>query len=114
MNDMKELITEDQARQIIMILSVLITLASLSFGFFWQSRISKPKRKPFWANVILAAMIGPLLWILWLVYNSIEDYYGLDSVKALLINLGLFAAVGLLLSFLFSVVPPHFSKSKKA
>ena len=114
MNDMKELISEDQANQLVLIFSILITLVSLGFGYFWRSRIAKPKRKPFWANVVLAAFIGPVVWVLWLVYNSIENYYGLDSVKALLINWGLFVAVGLFLSFLFSAVPPRFSKSKKA
>jgi hypothetical protein len=35
-----------------------------------------------------------LLYPLWRVYNLIEDHYGLDSVAALLINLALFAVVG--------------------
>jgi hypothetical protein len=35
-----------------------------------------------------------LLYPLWRIYNLIEDHYGLDSVAALLINLALFAAVG--------------------
>lgn len=35
-----------------------------------------------------------LVFPAWLVYNAIEDHFGLDSVAALLINLVLFALAG--------------------
>lgn len=44
------------------------------------------------AGWVVAA--GILAWPLWMVYNRIEDQFGLDSVAALLINLALFVAVG--------------------
>lgn len=40
-------------------------------------------------------MILALFEPLWLVYNAIEDAFGLDSIKALLINAALFIALGL-------------------
>jgi hypothetical protein len=43
---------------------------------------------------ILVGLLGPVNWLLWRIYNGIEDYYGLDSVKAMLLNLALFAALG--------------------
>jgi hypothetical protein len=42
-------------------------------------------------------LAGPLLWLLWLVYNRITDHYGLDSVKGLLVNLAVFLGVGIVL-----------------
>ena len=44
-------------------------------------------------GLVIAA--GGLVYLLWVVYNAIIAHLGLDSVKALLINLGLFAVVGL-------------------
>jgi len=38
---------------------------------------------------------GPLILVLWFVYNAIEDALGLDSVFALLTNLCLFSLIGL-------------------
>ena len=45
---------------------------------------------------LLIGLLGPANWLLWHIYNGIEDHYGLDSVKAMLINLALFAALGLI------------------
>ena len=104
---MKELITEEQANQIVLLLSVAVTLGALAYGFFMNPETAKNQRKTFWANIILAALWGPAIWVFWqYIYNPIENYYGLDSLKALKINffiaLGLF---GVLFSALFYFVP---------
>jgi hypothetical protein len=44
---------------------------------------------------IFIGLLGPANWLLWRIYNSIEDHYGLDSVKAMLLNLSLFVVLGL-------------------
>ena len=48
-------------------------------------------------KIWLAAIgiFGPLVWVLWQVYNTIENAYGLDSVRALVLNLVLFIVVGI-------------------
>ena len=53
------------------------------------------RRPLFW---VLSAS-GPLLGLLWLVFNAIENRLGLDSIAGFLIVLGLFCAVGFCLSF---------------
>jgi hypothetical protein len=45
------------------------------------------------AGLIAAALIA--VFPLWLVYNGIENHFGLDSVAALLLNLALFVLVGI-------------------
>jgi len=45
---------------------------------------------------VLMALAGPALLILWHVYNSVVDHYGLDSVKGLLINVVIFIVAALL------------------
>jgi hypothetical protein len=111
---MQEIITEEQAQQWILVFSALFTLGCLGFGFYWKSRMAKAKRKVFGIQVALIALLGPLLIGLWFVFNAIEDHYGLDSVKALEINFGIFVAMGFLISYLLSTIPLRFSKTKKA
>ena len=110
---MKELITEEQANQIVLALCVLAVLASLGFGFIRNSRIEKKGKKLFWANILIAALTGPATWAFWQVYNSIENYYGLDSVKALGINFAIAAVLGALFFTLFHFAP-SWAVEKKA
>ncbi|HZO89406.1 MAG TPA: hypothetical protein VFB38_13835 [Chthonomonadaceae bacterium] len=42
----------------------------------------------------LIGLFGPLNWLLWRVYNALTDRNGLDTVRNLFINLGLFIVVG--------------------
>lgn len=102
---MKELITEEQANQIILLLSVGVTLVSLVFGFYQSSKAEKSKKKLHWANSLLCAVAGPVIWIFWKVYNSIENYYGLDSLKALEINFFIAVGIGAFFFVLFYFVP---------
>ena len=93
---MKELLTEQQADLLVALFSILATLLSLGWGFV-QSRRSKPAaQKNLWATAILFSLTGPVIWLFWGIYNSIEDHYGLDSVKALEINFGIVVGIALL------------------
>ncbi|HVZ79471.1 MAG TPA: hypothetical protein VHE12_01570 [bacterium] len=90
---MKELINQDQADLIILVLSILVTLAALGAGAFFQSGAKKTFRKAIWAQAGVGALTGPAIWVFWTyIYNPIEDHYGLDSLKALKINF--FVALG--------------------
>lgn len=102
---MKELITEEQANQIILLLSILVALASLGYGFYRNATIEKSKKKLFWAYIILFALMGPVIWVFWQVYNSIENYYGLDSLKALGINFLIALGIAVVFMALFYFVP---------
>jgi hypothetical protein len=102
---MKELITEEQANLIILWLSIAVTLASLVVGFYQAPKLDKSKKKLFWANSLLCALVGPVIWIFWLVYNSIENFYGLDSLKALEINFFIAVGLGAVFFALFFFIP---------
>ena len=54
-----------------------------------------------WALVALA---GPANFGLWHMYNGIEDYWGLDRVKPLLINLAIFIALGVAVGLVLRVL----------
>jgi hypothetical protein len=92
----KEIITEQQADWIVMGIAILATLISLGWGFYQSRQLLGRDKKAIWAEAILFAFTGPAIWIFWGVYNSIENFYGLDSVKALEINFGIVMGIAVL------------------
>ncbi len=103
---MRELITEEQADQIVLLLSIAVTLTSLGHGFYRSSRAVKSEKKQLWIHGGLFALMGPAIWVFWrYIYNPIEDYYGLDSLKALEINFFIAIGIGAVFSGLFYFVP---------
>src|SRR5436309_1499784 len=72
--------------------AVALPLLGIGIGSVLQFRA---RRAGSLAIGIALGLLGPINWLLWRVYNRIEDHYGLDSVKAMLLNLALFAALGL-------------------
>ncbi|MBN1296172.1 hypothetical protein JXA80_05280 [bacterium] len=47
---------------------------------------------------------GALVSGMWFLYNRIMNHYGLDSVKALMINMGIFIGVGLALGGAYMIL----------
>ncbi len=102
---MKELISEDQANLIILALSILISVGSAAYGFYQTSKTQKALRKLLWLYTAFGVLLGPVIWIFWQVYNSIENFYGLDSVKALKINFFIAVSLGAVFYALFYFAP---------
>jgi uncharacterized membrane protein len=91
MDGTRELVDAGQVGVLLAVLSGLcLLLAPLSFSLY---RRRKPSGAA-WLKSGLLALVGLLVFPLWLVYNAIEDALGLDSVAALLINLALFVGIG--------------------
>lgn len=102
---MKEFPTEEQANQFVLLLSFLVPVISLAMGFYQNPKVKKDEKKVLWLNTALCALVGPVIWFFWQVYNSIENYYGLDSLKALKINFCIAVALGAVFFFLFTYAP---------
>ncbi len=81
---MKEMITRPQANMLILGLCAIGVVVALLGWKVIRSR-----------EVTGYGVILVLCEPLWLMYNVIEDAFGLDSIKALLINAALFIALGL-------------------
>lgn len=45
---------------------------------------------------VLMAIAGPGVLVLWHIYNSVVDHFGLDSVKGLIVNVTIFIVAALL------------------
>lgn len=89
MDDTRELVDTGKVGAALALLSVLALALSLALGARSRSRAGAALRR----GALLSGAVV-LVWPLWLVYNAIENRFGLDSVAALLLNLALFAIIG--------------------
>ena len=83
--------------QFVALAFVLLAVGTPAGGAIALTVTSKPKRErlkrfPFFYLLVAS---GPLLALMWVVFNFIENLLGLDSILAFLINLCLFCSVGL-------------------
>ena len=89
---MRELIDLAAVERLFGLLAVLLPALGIGIGAALHFGRHRPGTL---ATSFLLGLLGPANWLLWRIFNGIEDHYGLDSVKAMLINLALFAALGL-------------------
>jgi uncharacterized RDD family membrane protein YckC len=102
MDDTRELVDASKVGAALAVLSCVALLLSLGFAITFRSRRGAAPKKG-----ALLAGAAVLTWPLWLVYNAIEDHFGLDSVAALLLNLALFAVIGTAGGFLMRRLWPY-------
>jgi hypothetical protein len=95
---MKELIDEKVFVAGLYAAAGAIAFAGLLIGLIaWRLK----KSRGIVAGIALLLGGGALAGM-WLVYNTLTQHFGLDSVKGLLINLALFAVIGVLLGLIIS------------
>ena len=72
---------------------------------FLRRGLSRPARV-LWVTF---ALLGPLNYGLWRLYNTIENYWGLDRVEPLLINAGIMIALGVVIGLVLRCLlrPPR-------
>lgn len=85
---MKELVAEHQAYLLMLGILVLAPLIGLAWGAATKRLVK---------GLVLGLAIGAGNFLLWTVYNAITDHLGLDTVKNLLVNLGLFIVLGVII-----------------
>jgi hypothetical protein len=105
-----ELIDLAVVERILLALAIGLPVAGLLVGLGWgavRRRAAMGALQGFGAG-----LLGPGVWVLWRVYNAIEDHYGLDSVKALLINLALFLCVGVVVGVVVGTVAARRSRDQ--
>jgi lipopolysaccharide export LptBFGC system permease protein LptF len=95
-DDAKELITLAQADRLLQVAAFVILIAAAAWG------ASKRNTR----QGIVYGLMGPLLYILWKIFNSITDRLGVDSVANLFLQLGLFTALGFVAGILLRRLSP--------
>ena len=98
MDEMREIVTMEQANS----LFLGIAIAAPIFGIIVGAGIGALRRNVGHAALrgFLIGLLGPANLVLWNVYNLITDRLGLDTVKNLLVNLGLFVVLGIIAGFI--------------
>ncbi len=102
MNEMQELVTVEQANNAIKLLALALPVIGLVVGLV-VGAIRKQIGRGLLGGLLIG-LCGPAIWLLWGMYNSIIGVYGLDSVRGLLVNLGLFVAIGLVAGVVVGLV----------
>lgn len=94
MDEMREIITLEEANRLFLIAAIALPALGLVIGAFWGFRIRRVV--PGALSGLAVGLIGPVNLLLWNVYNLITNRLGLDTVKNLLVNLGLFLLLGVI------------------
>jgi hypothetical protein len=92
MDEVRELVTVEQAARMIRVAAVALPVAGLVVG-----GLAGAFRRCLGRGLAVGlscGMAGPAVWALWVAHGGIVARYGLDSVRGLLVGLGLFAGVG--------------------
>lgn len=92
-DDMREIVTVEQVQRLFLLLAVLAPLFGAALGAAIGARQRRPG--PGARTGLLIGMAGPTNLALWMLYNAITDRLGLDTVKNVLVNLAVFALIGL-------------------
>ncbi|MCJ7822946.1 MAG: hypothetical protein MUQ26_07735 [Armatimonadetes bacterium] len=108
MAEMRELVTVEQAERAIRMVAVALPVAGAAAGAIAGAVRGRAARGL--AVGLLCGLAGPAIWLLWRMYNGVVGGYGLDSVRGLLVNLGLFVAIGLVIGVAVGLVWRRLSK----
>ncbi|CEK15416.1 hypothetical protein [Chthonomonas calidirosea] len=72
-------------------LCVVVAVATPIVALVWA--VARPPHRH---KAVLLALLGPANLALWVLYNRITNRFGLDTVRNLAINVGLFVTLGVL------------------
>jgi hypothetical protein len=100
---MSWLFDEEFVARMFTVLAFATPVAAVIGGIVHR-RFAGGQRRRVWVLWAAFGLLGPLNFGLWPLYNSIEDRWGLDSVRALLVNFGVFIALGLALGLLLRLL----------
>ena len=102
---MKELITFQQANTLMWAILVIAPVIGLIIG----NRLKETKAGLGWGLAVGISNIA-----VWHVYNAITNRLGLDTVKNLLTNLGLFIGLGIIIGMVFGLASRRKVKHESA
>ncbi len=95
MGELQEIVDLAAVERLFRLLAIIGPLIGLAVGAV-MGRRSGHLRQGTLAGLLIG-LLGTLNWLMWRIYNAITESNGLDTVKNLLLNVGLFAAAGVIL-----------------
>lgn len=91
-SQLQEIVSADQVGRLFAVLAIAAPLLGAVIGYFLGVRRGHGRQGLSFG--VLIGMIGPANWLLWRLYNLLTDRMGLDTVLNFVVNLTLFAALG--------------------
>jgi hypothetical protein len=91
MDDMREIVTVEQMDRLFLVLAIAAPIVGAAIG---AALARRDKPGPGALRGLLIGLLGPANLVMWKVYNALTDRMGLDTVKNLLVQLGLFVGLG--------------------
>jgi cation transporter-like permease len=95
MDEMREIVTIEQMDRLFLLLAIAAPILGAVIGAAIGRKKGRAHQVYCVVIGLMVGLLGPLNLVLWKVYNAITNRLGLDSVKNLLVNLTLFAALGI-------------------
>ncbi len=92
-DDMREIVTVEQVQRLFLLLAIALPVLGAAIGAAWGARRGNAASAA--RSGLLVGLVGPANLLLWTIYNAITNRLGLDTVKNLLVNLTLFAIIGI-------------------
>ncbi len=80
------LISPEQSQLLVLVASVLVAILGAAFGFWFKG-----------VRGLLTAVLGPLLFGLWLLHGALVARFGMDSLALLIGEATVFIALGAVL-----------------
>lgn len=105
---MRELVAPQSVERILLFLAVTGPIAGLILGIM----LGAHKRRA-WPRALAGFLLGGLLTVvygMWRLYGAITDRLGLDSVANLVLELVLFAVVGVLIALIAFKITQYLRK----
>lgn len=90
MGDMREIVNVGEVERLLVVLAVVGPMAGAAIGGLATHSHRGALRG------ISVGLLLSLTWIMWHIYNAVTDRLGLDTVKNVFVNLGLFVCVGVI------------------
>lgn len=102
MDEMREIVTMEQVNRWFLLLAIAAPIIGMLFGALAGQRRGQMKRGL--VSGLAIGLLGPVNLLLWKVYNALTDQMGLDTVKNLLVQLGLFIMLGVIAGLVLGAV----------
>jgi MFS family permease len=113
MDPLKELLDEAKVEAAIRALVVVGPACGLALGGLWAA-LGRGAWRVGLGRGLAVGLLGPLVWLLWRLYSHLvrfapaadpkDDYFGLERVDVLLLNVVIFTSVGALVGWLIGRV----------
>lgn len=98
---MKEIVDEKTVVMVINLIALIAPALGILIGFLIGKVRHRVKSDTIKGLVI--GSFGILNWIMWHVYDRITKFYGLDTVKNLVVNLVVFITVGIVIGVVLGI-----------